>query len=373
MNDEFIPVNEPCLSGKELEYLSQCINSGWISSEGGFVKQFEQQFSTQCNRRHGTAVVNGSAALDVAVAMLKLTSGDEVILPTHTIISCANSLVRAGVTPVLIDSDPLTWNMNVELIEEAITRKTRAIMVVHTYGLPVDMVPVMSIAEKYGLKIIEDAAQAIGLTCYGRPCGSFGEVSTFSFYPNKFITTGEGGMVVCDDDDLAAHSKSLRNLCFQETKRFVHEELGWNYRMSNLQAAVGVAQLENLSAHLKKTRHMGLYYRSLLSECPGVDLPPADQEYADNYYWVFGLLLQDCVEKTTDQVMADLRKLGIGTRPYFWSMHEQPVFQKMGLFKKDIHSVSEKMARRGFYLPSGLSINQSQQERVAQALYEVLG
>ena len=143
--------------------------------------------------------------------------------------------------------------------------------------------------------------------------------------------------------------------------------------MSNLQAAVGVAQLENLSAHLKKTRHMGLYYRSLLSECPGVDLPPGDQEYADNYYWVFGLLLQDCVGKTADQIMSDLRKLGIGTRPYFWPMHEQPVFQKMGLFKKDKHSVAEKMARRGFYLPSGLNINQNQQERVAQALYEILG
>src|SRR5210317_386213 len=227
---DFIPVNEPLLGGNEKKYLNECIDTGWISSEGPFVKEFEKKFAAQVHRKYGIAVCNGSVALDVAVAALGIGPGDEVILPTFTIISCASAIVRAGATPVVVDADPLTWNMKVDEIEEKITASTRAIMVVHIYGLPTDMDPVLAIANKYGLAVIEDAAEAIGQTYRGRECGSFGTISTFSFYPNKHVTTGEGGMVLTDDDALAERCRSLRNLCFEANRRFVHEEIGWNYR-----------------------------------------------------------------------------------------------------------------------------------------------
>jgi perosamine synthetase len=214
---EFIPVNEPLFDGRELEYLTQCIQSGWVSSEGSFVQQFEQELSARTTRRFGISVSSGTAALEVAVAALGLENGDEVILPTHTIISCVSALIRRNVKPVLVDTDLATWNMDVGKVESAITSRTRAIMVVHTFGLPVDMDPIIELAKKYSLMIIEDAAQATGLTYKGRPCGSFGNISTFSFYPNKHITTGEGGMILCDDPLLAKRSRSYRNLCFQES------------------------------------------------------------------------------------------------------------------------------------------------------------
>ncbi|MHC5714786.1 MAG: DegT/DnrJ/EryC1/StrS family aminotransferase, partial [Nostoc sp.] len=241
-----IPVNQPLLNGNEKKYLLQCIETGWISSEGPFVKQLEQEFAARVGRKYGIAVSNGSVALDAAVAALGISQGDEVILPTFTIISCAAAIVRAGAVPVIVDSDPVTWNMDVSQMEAKITSRTKAIMIVHIYGLPVDVDPIQDLADKYGLYIIEDAAEMHGQTYKGRSCGSFGNISTFSFYPNKHITTGEGGIIVTNDAHLAERCQSLRNLCFQPQKRFVHEELGWNMRMSNLQAALGVAQLERL-------------------------------------------------------------------------------------------------------------------------------
>ena len=212
----FIPVNEPLLSGNEKKYLAECIDSGWISSEGPFVSRFEETLARRVGRKFGIAVCNGSAALDIAIAALKLGPGDEVILPTFTIISCAAAIVRSGASPVLVDSDPLTWNMDINQVADRITRRTRAIMVVHTYGLPVDMDPIIDLAARHGLKIVEDAAETIGQTLSDKPCGSFGDISAFSFYPNKHLTTGEGGMVLVDDPNLAERCRSLRNLCFQK-------------------------------------------------------------------------------------------------------------------------------------------------------------
>ena len=255
-----IPVNEPVLGQEEKELLCECINSGWISSEGPFVKQFENSMASRLGRKYGVAVCNGSAALDAAVAALELEPGDEVILPALTIISCAAAVLRAGAVPVLVDCDCHTWNMDVDQIEARITARTKAIMAVHLYGLPVDMDPVLKLADKHGLKIIEDAAEAIGQDYRGRPCGSFGDLSILSFYPNKHVTTGEGGMVLTDDGALADRCRALRNLCFQPQKRFVHEELGWNFRMSNLQAALGIAQLGRLDQSVRKKRQMGRRY-----------------------------------------------------------------------------------------------------------------
>lgn len=367
-----IPVNEPLLNGNEKKYLNECIDTGWISSEGPFVQRFEQQLAARVGRKYGIAVCNGSVALDVAIAALEIGHGDEIILPTFTIISCAAAIVRSGAIPVVVDCDFDTWNLDVSQIEAKITSKTKAIMVVHIYGLPVDMNPLLSLAEKYGLKVIEDAAEMHGQTYRGRPCGSFGELSTFSFYPNKHITTGEGGMIVTDDQQLAERCYSLRNLCFQPQKRFIHEELGWNFRLSNLQAAMGVAQLERLDEFVAKKRQMGQLYTKLLSNHPSLQLPVPQTDYATNIYWVYGIVLKDNVPFDAKEAMHRLSEYKIGTRPFFWSMHEQPVFQKMGLFQGECYPVAETIARRGFYIPSGLALTNEQIERVAQAVLEVL-
>jgi perosamine synthetase len=350
-----IPVNTPLLSGNELKYVSECIATGWISSEGSFVTRFETDFSQYVNRKHGIAVANGSAALDIAVKALGLGKGDEVIMPTFTIISPAQSIVTAGALPVLVDSDPITWNMDVSQIEAKITPNTKAILVVHIYGLPVDMDPVLELCEKYHLKLIEDAAEMHGQTYKGKMCGSFGDISIFSFYPNKHITTGEGGMLVCNEDEVADKCKKLRNLAFEpQGRRFIHHEIGWNYRMTNLQAALGVAQLEKMEYHIQRKREIGQQYRQGLRDIKGFQLPLEKTDYAQNIYWVFGLVADSEVQQ---EVM--VKKLGdakIGTRPFFWCMHEQPVFKKMGLFENESYPVAEKLARNGFYIPSGLGL-----------------
>lgn len=367
-----IPVNEPLLDGNEKKYLNECIDTGWISSEGPFVKKFEDQFSSTVGRKFGIAVANGSVALDVAVTALGIGKADEVIMPTFTIISCVAAVVRAGAVPVLVDSDPLTWNMDVNLIEAKITSKTKAIMVVHIYGLPVDMEPVLALAEKYGLRIIEDAAEMHGQTYKGKSCGSFGDISTFSFYPNKHITTGEGGMIVTDSEELTERCRSLMNLCFQPQKRFIHEELGWNFRFTNLQAAVGLAQLEKLDEHIKRKRRMGKLYTELLTGIPGLQLSLPKTGYAENIYWVYGIVLKDQVTFDVEEAMRRLKEKGIGTRPFFWPMHEQPVFRKMGLFENEQYPVAEKIARRGFYVPSGLALTDKQIEKVESSIRSIL-
>lgn len=368
----FIPVNEPLLNGNEEKYLVECIRTGWISSEGPFIKQFEEQFAARMGRKHGVAVSNGSVALDAAVVALGIGPGDEVIMPTFTIISCAAAIVRAGAVPVVVDCNSVTWNMNVDQVEARITPRTKAIMVVHIFGLPVDMRPLLALAYKHGLKVIEDAAEMHGQTYKGQPCGSFGDISTFSFYPNKHITTGEGGMIVTDDLALAEKCRSLRNLCFKPEQRFVHDELGWNFRMTNLQAALGVAQLERLDEFVQIKRRMGARYTELLAGTLGIQLPLAQTDFADNIYWVYALVLDDSVPFDAKEAMTRLGKLGIGTRPFFWPMHEQPVFRKMGLFAGENYPVAERIARRGFYIPSGMALTGGQIERSAAAVRELM-
>ncbi len=364
----FIMVNEPLLDGNEKKYLAECIDTGWISSEGPFVGRFEEKFASRIGRKFAVTVCNGSAALDMAVCALGIGHGDEVIMPTFTIISCAAAIVRAGAKPVLVDSDPCTWNMNINQIEDKITPQTKAIMVVHIYGLPVDMEPVLALAEKYGIMVIEDSAEAHGLAYKGQPCGSFGNISTFSFYANKHITTGEGGMVVTDDEKLAERCRSLKNLCFQPQKRFVHEELGWNFRMTNLQAAIGLAQMENLEDHITRKHQIGRRYSELLKDIPGLQLPLAKTGYAENIYWVYGLVLRDDLPLDAADFMARLSEKRIGTRPFFWPMHEQPVFKKMGFFRGESYPVAERIARRGCYLPSGMALTNEQIEVVVSCI-----
>lgn len=257
-------------------------------------------------------------------------------------------------------------------IEEKITPRTKAIMVVHIYGLPVDMTPVVALTEKYNIKLIEDAAEAIGQTYCGSPCGSFGDISIFSFYPNKHITTGEGGMLMTDNAELAERCKALRNLCFQPNKRFVHKEIGWNYRMSNLQAAVGLAQLERIDFHVKRKRQIGSLYNGLLADLGAVNLPVSTCDYAENIYWIYGLLIVQGSIFDAEGIMKLLGQRGIGKRPFFWPMHQQPVFLEMGLFKEERYPNAERMANYGFYIPSGLALKDKQIETVAEVLHGVL-
>ena len=365
-------VNEPVLDGNERKYLNECVDTNWISFEGPFVKKFEQGMAALTNRKYAVAVSNGSVALDTAVLALKIGEGDEVIMPTFTIMSCAAPLVRVGAKPVLVDSDPYTWNMKVEDIEAKITSKTKAIMVVHIYGLPVDMDPVLELAKKYNLYIIEDAAEMHGQTYKGRPCGSFGDISTFSFYPNKHITCGEGGMVLTNDEALAERCASIRNLFFSPKKRYIHEELGYNFRMTNIQAAIGVAQLEKLDRTVAKKRHIGALYNKLLKDVDGIQLPVEQTDYADNIYWVYGIVLDDNLPIEADEFMKRLGAEGIGCRGFFWGMHEQPVFKEMKLFEGESYPVAERLARRGLYIPSGVNLNDEDQEYVVEKVKLIL-
>jgi perosamine synthetase len=358
--ENYIPVNEPVLNGKEKEYLIKCIESGWISSEGPLIKEFEEKFASRVGRKYGIAVCNGTAAIDAAIEALELSKGDEVILPSFTIISCIAQIVRSGLKPVLVDSDPITWNMDIGQIESRINKKTKAIMIVHIYGLPVDVEPVLELARRYNLNVIEDAAEMHGQTYKGQPCGCFGDISTFSFYPNKHITTGEGGMIVTDSYMYAERCRSLRNLCFQQHKRFVHERLGWNLRMTSLQAAIGLAQLERLDEFVARKRQTGALYARYLGGNENIQIPLQRTEYADNIYWVNGVVININTGINAKQAMHYLAEKGIGTRPFFFPMHKQPVFEKLGLFEGEFYPISEYLSQQGFYLPSGMAVTEDQ-------------
>jgi len=368
----FIPVNIPLVDGNEKKYLNECIDTGWISSEGPFVKQFEDRFANRVQRKYAIAVTNGTAALDVGIEALGIGPGDEVILPAFTIISCIGQIIRSGATPVLVDSDPLTWNMNLKQVEEKITEHTKAIMVVHIFGLPVDVESLLEIAKNKNIKIIEDAAEMHGQTYYDKPCGSFGDISTFSFYSNKLITTGEGGMLVTDDEQLAMDCRSLRNLCFQPKKRFVHERLGWNYRMTNLQAALGLAQLERLDEFVQRKRSMGKKYTQGLRVLNEVQLPLEKTDYAENIYWVFGLVLDDSIGFDAEEAIKMLGEKGIGCRPFFCPMNQQPVLREMGFFINESYPVAERLYKQGFYIPSGTALNSEHINHVTKILIESL-
>jgi perosamine synthetase len=323
-----------------------------------------------CNREHAFAVSNGSAALELAVQAIGIGKGDQVIMPTFTIISCALAVIRAGATPVYVDSDPHTWNMKVEDIEPLITEHTKTIMAVHIYGITVDMDPLLDIAERYDLTVIEDAAEVIGQTYKGQPCGSFGDISTLSFYPNKHITTGEGGMVLVNDDELAQRCKSLRNLCFGKTDRFVHQEIGWNFRMSNLQAAVGVAQLERLPQTLEKKREIGRMYHQHLEGSETLTQPLTRTDYCENIYWVFGVISKN-ESKDAKWWMNKLAEQGIGTRPFFYPMHLQPALQFDSQAEGNFPN-SEKITKYGLYLPSGLNLDESLVGRISKLIKQTM-
>jgi perosamine synthetase len=375
-----IPVNEPLLGERELEYVTECIRTGWISSAGHFIEEFEEKWAAYCGMKYGVAVSNGTTALQVAVGCIGLEPGDEVIIPTFTIISCAQAVVYNGGVPVLVDAEPRTWCMDVSQVEAKITPRTRAIMPVHIYGHPVDMDPLLTLAEKHDLVIIEDAAEVHGAEYLSgrdgsgaawRRCGGLGHISAFSFYANKLITTGEGGMVLTNDAGYAEKARSLRNLCFRPERRFYHTELGYNFRLTNLQAALGLAQLERFDEIVAKKRWMGQAYTERLQGIPGLQLP-VEEAWARHVYWMYGLVLDEGRGMDAVEFARRLKAEGVETRPFFLGMHEQPVFLERGLFRGERYPVAERLARQGLYLPSGLALTEAQLEQVCEAVRKVL-
>lgn len=376
----WVPVNEPLLTEEDFAPLEDAFRTGWISSAGRYVDEFEQGWADYCGQTHGIAVANGTVALQVAVEALGIGAGDEVIMPSYTIISCALAVVRVGAKPVLVDCCPRTFNMRVDQIEAKITPKTKAIMVVHMFGHPVDMDPVLALAEKYGLAIIEDAAEVHG-ACYlsgrdsdapeWRVCGSMGHIATFSFFANKLITTGEGGMLVTSDDHLAKRCRDLRNLCFRPDRRFLHTELGHQFRLTNMQAAIGVNQVKRIEAIVERKRAIAAAYTARLGDLSGVQLP-MEENWGRSVFWVYPLLLAEDHPLDAVSFAAALKAEGVETRPFFLGMHEQPVLHDMGLFAGESYPVTERIARKGLYIPSGLAITEEQMDHVCAAVRKIL-
>ncbi len=370
----FIPVNKPKIFSNDKTFVNQALKTNWISSEGPFVKKFEINFSKYNKKKYGVAVSNGTAALEIAIKSLNLKKNSEVIIPSFSIISTVNAVIKNNLKPILVDCDLDTWNMNINKTLKKITRKTRAIIITHIYGLPVDMRKIIEVAKKRKITIIEDAAEVIGLKYNKKICGSFGDISTFSFYANKHITTGEGGMICTNNKKYFEKCKSLRNLSFSKSyfNRFDHDDIGWNYRMSNLQAALGCGQLRNISWIINRKRQIGNRYFDKLKDNKNIILQKNKTKYSKNIYWVFGVLLKKNNKFSRDKVMEKLYQLNIDTRPFFLSMNKQKIFKKLKIFKRVKMPNAENLSKNGFYLPSGLGIKNSEIDYIIKCVLKIL-
>lgn len=366
-----IPVSVPVIAKNAQKYILDCLKTGWISSSGKYIQFFEQAFADYLGVKYATTVSSGTAALHLALAALGIGKGDEVIVPDLTIISCSLAAVYTGATPVLADVDPITGNLDPESLLTKITKKTKAIMVVHLWGHPADMDPIIKLAKKYNLMIIEDACQAHGAEYQGKKAGSFGMVSCFSFYGNKIITCGEGGMVVTSNKRIYQKLKLLKDLAHSKNRRFLHKEIGFNYRMTNLQAALGLAQLEEVEKYLKKKLWMANKYSQSLQDVAGIELPQT-QPWAKNVFWMYTLKVKKGSLISRDKICQRLRKLGVDTRDFFIPLHKQPVLRQFGPFKDQDYPVSSDLSLRGFYLPSGLALTSEQIDKVVKAVKKVM-
>lgn len=366
-----IPVCEPLLNGREKQYALDCIETNWISSAGKYITLFEEKFSDYCGMPYGVACSSGTTAIHLALVALGIGSGDEVIIPDFTLVVSANAVILAGAKPALVDVDPETWCIDPRLIEEKITPNTKAIMAVHMYGHPCDMEAICAIAKKHGLFVLEDCAESHGAEVNGKKAGAFSDASCFSFYGNKILTTGEGGMVLCRDPKIAEQLRLLRNQGFREP-RFVHDVMGFNYRITNIQAAIGLAQTEMVEEKVERKRWIGQTYNELLAGQPDITLP-VEKPWAKNVYWMYGILIHDSFGLTKDQLMQTLTSKGVDTRSFFCPMSMQPVFQANDPRFPDTagsYPVSVDLWHRGLYLPSGLGLTRPQMEEVAAKLLE---
>lgn len=368
-----IPVNTPDISAAARESVVSCLAAGWISSEGPQVRTLEELFAATHGREHGVAVSSGTAALDVAVRALGIGAGDEVLVPSLTIISCGRAIVQAGAKPIPVDCSPLDWNAHLKDFEERLTAKTKAIVLVHLYGLCADLDPIISWARHHNLAVIEDASQALGLRYRGRLCGGFGDISLFSLYANKLITTGEGGMILCDSGEVAERCRALRNLCFEPKRRFWHQEIGWNYRMTALQAALGIPQVQILDELAMRKVSIGRRYRDELAQLQSFRMAPRELSYVSNGYWAFGLVVQPDASFGRDDVVEFLSLNEIESRTFFYGLHQQPALLLRHLIDPVSLPVTESLSRSGFYLPSGLGLPEEDQSRIIHAMLAFAG
>ena len=374
LKNKFIPVNTPKIFSQEKKYINKALSTGWISSEGPYVKEFENRFSSFNKRKYGIAVSSGTAALEIAIKSLNLKKGDEIIVPSFSIISTVLCIIKNGLKPILVDSDLKNWNMDVNQVLKKINKKTKAIIVTHIYGFPVDMKNILKVANKKKITVIEDAAEMIGQKYKNKICGSFGKISTFSFYANKHITTGEGGMILTNEKDIYEKCRSLRNLCFSTSgNRFNHNDIGWNYRFTNLQAAIGLGQLKNINWIVKRKMEIGKRYYKNLKTNKNIILQDLKKPYAKNIFWVYGILLKKNYKLSRDIITRKLLKANVQTRNFFYPMHKQKIFIKKKIFSKGLKFPnSEYLANKGFYVPSGLGITNNEIDLVSAKVNEII-
>lgn len=353
--------------GNESSYLKKAVDEGWISSRGEYIVKFEQLFARTIDVPYAVAVSNGTNALHLALSTLGIGKGDEVIVPDFSMISPILAVLYCGATPIPIDADA-TWNLDPELVEEKISSKTRAIVIVHTYGHPAQVTELIRIARKHSLFIIEDAAEALGATVNGKLVGGFGDIACFSFYANKTITTGEGGMLITKNREWYEKARWKRDLCFGDDSesRFIHREIGFNYRLTNLQAAVGVAQMEHFAEAVEAKIAIGETYNSLLKGIGGLTLPP-QTTWAKNVYWVYGIVVGDEFGVSRSELQRLLRDANIETRNFFFPIHRQPIMggNTNGSFKRSVN-----LAANGLYLPSFIGISTDNIRRVCDSIYK---
>lgn len=362
-----IPIASPQLEGNELAYVTDCIKTNWISSQGKYVKEFEEIFSNYHNGYYALAVSNGTVALHLALEALGIGEGDEVIVPDLTFAASINAILYTGATPVLVDVDSQSWNLNPELVRAAISNKTKGIMPVHLYGQPCDMKPIVEIANEYNLKIIEDCAEALGSTYFGQPVGCFGDVSTFSFFGNKTITTGEGGMIIFKDQKVYEKASVLRDHGMSKTRRYWHDMVGYNYRLTNLQAAIGVAQFERLETFVNRKRNAAALYNSVLSQSPFFQIPIVSDGYF-NSYWLYTFLIKENSPFDREEFMDYMTNRSIETRPVFYPLHEMPPYQNFGN-SQNLH-ISKDISERGVSLPSSVNLTEEELNHICQAISE---
>jgi len=365
-----IPVNEPVISAEAKQYVNDCLETGWISSAGKYVTEFETKFAEYTGTKFATTTTNGTSALHLALEILGIGEGDEVIIPDLTIISCAFAALYVGAKPVLVDVDPETGNLDATKLEAAITSKTKAIMVVHLYGHPADLDPIQAIAKKHKLFVVEDAAEAHGALYKGKKVGSFGDVACFSFYGNKIVTSGEGGMVLTNDKNLFDQALLIKDLAHKVGQRFYHERVGYNFRMTNLQAALGVGALAHIDEYIGKKRRMAQLYNLLLNDLPFIKTP-LERENVESVFWMYAIELSDKAPFSRDRFMELLKEKGVDTRTYFYPLHSQPVLQKQYKYETSKYPVSKKLSRTGLYLPSGLAITDEQIGKVSDVIHSL--
>lgn len=362
-----IPVSAPSIGKEELENVIEAVKSGWISSKGRFIKEFEESFANYIGMKHGVAVSNGTVAIHLALKALNIGPGDEVIIPNLTFIAPASMTLLAGAKPVLVDVNKDYWCIDPDCVKSHISEKTKAIIIVHLYGNPADMDPLMEIAEKHGLYIIEDCAEAHGALYKGRKVGSMGHVSCFSFYGNKIITTGEGGMCLTNDEETAVKMRILRDHGMRPEKRYWHEVVGYNYRMTNLQAAIGVAQLRKIEEFIEKKRKIAKLYKESLENIDQIGLHP-EMKWARNVYWLYSILLKD--EHTRNKVIMHLERAGVETRRFFYPINLMPPYRKYA--GKSSCPISLNLSKRGMNLPSWTELTEDQVLYIAEQVRQAV-